>query len=169
MALQPEVLITLFIWQFVWEHDQSHYPWLIMCFLLHPTPPPPSPTPSLHLVCPVLKHWHTATQQRKAGMLFFVLLLQRIAPPSIHHRTWLLSKLQQSLLGTKRSLMRISKPDVIRGGISADWESALISDLDHICTLTYLLPLAYSALDFSPSSQRRLSRLVSPSPRFNSD
>lgn len=43
--------------------------------------------------------------------------------------------------------MRISKPDVTQGGISPDWESSLISDLDHICALTHLLPLASAALD----------------------
>lgn len=106
-------------------------------------PVPPLSTPSLPSA-KTLAHGHASP------CFFFYLSLQKIAPHSIHHRTRLLSKLQQSLLGIEQSPMRSFKPDVIQGGISPDRESSLISDLGHICTLTYLLPLASSALDFFP-------------------
>ena len=124
MDLWPEVLITLFIWPFVWEHDQTHHPLAIMCF--------PSP------LCPLLELWHTA-MHRPTFLCFITSKGLRLTPFITEHCS------RQSCnrvklfrhLGIQQSTVSISTSDVIQGGIIQHSESSLICDLCHICAHTH--------------------------------
>lgn len=104
LDLWREVLIALFIWPFVWEHDQSPSP-----VSDHVLPSPP--------LCPLLKLWHAATH-RPTFLCFITSKGLRLAPFITEHcsrqscnRVRLFRR-----LGTKQSLVSISESDVIQGG-----------------------------------------------------